>query len=79
MRREHREIEDLLEQIASGIGDAASELASLRASFHEVLGDHNAKEEQVLYPTTDYLLGAESADRLVRKIQEYTGRPAAAR
>ena len=74
MRVEHREIEDLLEQIASGIGDAASEPDMLRARFHAVLGDHNAKEEQVLYPTTDYLLGAETADRLVRKIQGYEGR-----
>jgi len=74
MRVEHREIEDLLERIASGIGDAASELDQLRSRFHAVLGDHNGKEEQVLYPTTDYLLGAETADRLVRKIQEYAGR-----
>ena len=76
MRVEHREIEDVLEQIASGIGDAASELDQLRARFHAVLGDHNAKEEQVLYPTTDYLLGAETADRLVRKIQAFEGRAA---
>ena len=74
MRIEHREIEDLLEQIASGIGDAASEPEQLRARLHAVLGDHNAKEEQVLYPTTDYLLGAETADRLVRKIQSFEGR-----
>ena len=76
MRSEHREIESLLERIASGIGDAASDLDALRAQFHDVLGDHNAKEEQVLYPTTDYLLGAETADRLVRKIQAYEGRTA---
>lgn len=74
MRSEHRDIEDLLERIASGIGDAASDVAPLRARFHDVLGDHNAKEEQVVYPTTDYLLGAETADRLVRKIQAYEGR-----
>ena len=74
MRVEHREIEDLLERIGGGIGDAASELDQLRSRFHAVLGDHNAKEEQVLYPTTDYLLGAETADRLVRKIQVYEGR-----
>jgi hemerythrin-like domain-containing protein len=75
MRAEHREIETLLEAIASGIGDAAGDVAALRARFHDVIGDHNVKEEQVLYPTTDYLLGAEAADRLVRKIQAYSGRP----
>ncbi len=74
MRAEHREIEELLEGIASGIGDAASDVRALRARLQDVLGDHNAKEEQVLYPTTDYLLGAETADRLVRKIQSYEGR-----
>ncbi len=74
MRADHREIEELLEEIASGIGDAASDLDRLRANFHGVLGDHNAKEEQVLYPTTDYLLGAETADRVVRKIQAYERR-----
>lgn len=75
MRVEHREIEDLLDQIAGGIGDAASEPEQLRARFHAVLVDHNAKEEQVLYPTTDYLLGAETSDRLVRKIQAFEDRP----
>ena len=71
MRAEHREIETLLEQIASGIGDAAGEVDVLRANLHAVLGDHNVKEEQVLYPSSDQLLGAEGADRLVSEIQRY--------
>lgn len=71
MRAEHREIERLLEEIASGIGDAAANVEPLRANLHAVLGDHNAKEEQVLYPTTDELLGAADADRLVGEIQRY--------
>ncbi len=71
MRAEHVEIVDLLEQIADRIGDAAESLDALRRSFHAVLGDHNFKEERVLYPTTDRLLGAAESDRLVRKIQGY--------
>jgi hypothetical protein len=36
-----------------------------------VLGDHNVKEEEILYPGTDEILGAEDADRLVSRIQRY--------
>jgi uncharacterized protein (DUF2249 family)/hemerythrin-like domain-containing protein len=71
MRAEHREIEELLDRIAAGIGDSATSLEPLRAAFHSVLGDHNFKEEQVLYPGTDQLLGPMRADRLVRAIQSY--------
>ncbi len=72
MRAEHREIRELLDQIAGEIGNAAAPVESLRRSFHAVLGDHNLKEEHVLYPGTDQLLGPEEADRLVRSIQSYT-------
>jgi len=71
MRAEHREILDLLEQIAMRIGDAAEPLDALRRRFHAILADHNLKEERVLYPSTDRLLGAAESDRLVRKIQSY--------
>lgn len=73
MRAEHREIEALLGEIEAGIADAAAPVESLRRSFHAVLGDHNVKEEQILYPTTDHLLGEEEADRLVTKIQGFGG------
>lgn len=73
MRAEHREIEALLGQIEAGIADAAAPVESLRRSFHAVLGDHNLKEEQILYPTTDNLLGEEGADRLVERIQRFGG------
>jgi len=71
MRTEHREILQLLEQIELGIGDAAAPLAALRARFHSVLGEHNVKEEQVLYPAVDALLQEDGADALVRRIQSY--------
>lgn len=71
MRAEHREILRLLGEIELGIGDAAAPVAALRASFHAVLGEHNVKEEQVLYPATDDALGSEGADGLVRRIQRY--------
>jgi uncharacterized protein (DUF2249 family)/hemerythrin superfamily protein len=71
MRAEHREIEDLLDRIAASMSDSTASLEALRAAFHSVLGDHNLKEEHVLYPATDDLLGSAQADRLVRAIQSY--------
>ena len=69
MRVEHREIEGLLDRIEASMGEAGSPAEALRRQLHAVLGDHNLKEEQVLYPSTDDLLGAEEADRLVSQIQ----------
>ena len=71
MRVEHREILDLLQRIEAGIGDSAAPVEELRSRFHAVLGDHNVKEEEILYPGTDEILGAEDADRLVSRIQRY--------
>jgi regulator of cell morphogenesis and NO signaling len=73
MRAEHREIQQLLGQIEAGITDAAAPVDALRRRFHAVLGDHNFKEEEVLYPGTDEALGAEAADRLVAKMQRFGG------
>ncbi len=73
MRAEHREIRELLDRIEAGIADAAAPVEELRRRFHDVLGEHNFKEEEVLYAGTDELLGAEEADRLVARIQEFGG------
>ena len=71
MRAEHRDIRELLGQIARGLNNAAVSVDTLRRNFHAVLGDHNLKEEHVLYPGTDQLLGPEQTDHLVRSIQSY--------
>jgi uncharacterized protein (DUF2249 family) len=71
MRDEHREIEGLLAEIEAKIEDTMAPVESLRRRFHAVLGDHNLKEEQILYPTTDHLLGRDAADRLVERIQRF--------
>ena len=73
MRAEHSEIKELLDRIEVGIGDAAAPVEELRSSFHAVLREHNFKEEEVLYPGADELLGAEEADRLVGEIQRFGG------
>jgi regulator of cell morphogenesis and NO signaling len=71
MRAEHREILSLIERIGSAVGDAAAEAENLRGALHFVLGEHNLKEEQVLYPGLDSLLGEEKSDELVAQIQAF--------
>lgn len=69
MRAEHREILDWLARIEAVIGDLRSDPNPLRSAFHAVLGDHNLKEEHVVYPGTDRALTAEERDELVARIQ----------
>ena len=69
MRDEHREILDCLDRIEKGIGDGSTPLESLRHTLHLVLGNHNLKEENIVYPLTDRALGKNDADVLVSKIQ----------
>jgi regulator of cell morphogenesis and NO signaling len=73
MRAEHREIENLLAGIEAGIADTASPVEALRQRFHAVLGEHNLKEEEILYPMSDSFLGVEEADYLVEQIQRFGG------
>lgn len=71
MRAEHREIETLLGRIEAAIGEPGSPAEALRGDLKMVLDEHNFKEEQVLYPATDDLLGGGEADRLVERMQRY--------
>jgi uncharacterized protein (DUF2249 family)/hemerythrin-like domain-containing protein len=68
MRGEHREIERLIDLIGRALAGDGTPLP-LRSDLHRLLGEHNAKEEQVLYPGTDRRLGPEERDALVARIQ----------
>ena len=68
MRFEHRDIEALIEGIGLALPNATAALF-LRGQLHRVLGEHNVKEEQVLYPITDRSFSADERDALVRRIQ----------
>jgi iron-sulfur cluster repair protein YtfE (RIC family) len=71
MRAEHLEIRRLLDFLASAIGasDAAG-FTDADRRLHEVLGEHNQKEERILYPMSDRVAGGERhRDDLVRKMQ----------
>ena len=71
MREEHREIEALIGKIEAGIAERDAPVEELRRGLHDVLGEHNLKEEEILYPTTDQLLGPDKADELFKQIQRF--------
>ncbi|HET9795847.1 MAG TPA: hemerythrin domain-containing protein [Thermoanaerobaculia bacterium] len=71
MREEHRIIGALLADIAREIRDPSASPIGRRRSLAWVLGEHNQKEEEILYPMTDAALGSDGADRLVREIQAF--------
>ncbi|MCC6211663.1 MAG: hemerythrin domain-containing protein [Burkholderiales bacterium] len=67
MRMEHEQMRALLDQMKQVL-DArdASRYAGLRESLLELLRQHNAKEESMLYPMMDQVLGAE-ADGIIER------------
>ena len=69
MRIEHLRIEELLAAIGGALHGAGTSPLLLRSELHRVLGEHNEKEELVLYPMTDQSLGAAESDALVAQIQ----------
>lgn len=69
MRSEHREIEALLEGLRAVIELPGPAADVLRADLMRVLGWHNEKEENVLYPGIDRLLTEQENDALVARIQ----------
>lgn len=69
MRVEHRQILESLAQLEASIGDPLASPERFRVALIEVLTGHNQKEEQVLYPAVDRLLGEAGADALVARIQ----------
>ncbi len=71
MRLEHGEIQFLLGRIEHAIGEPDADVVAMRSRFHEVLSEHNEKEEEVLYPAADGLFSAEDADALFALIQRF--------
>jgi uncharacterized protein (DUF2249 family)/hemerythrin superfamily protein len=73
MRDEHREIEKRLQEMERRFADVEDPLMGPRAAFHEILHDHNIKEEGIVYPATDQLLTEQERDELVGQIQAFSG------
>ena len=73
MRHEHREIENRIHDMECRFANLEDPLTGARDAFHEIMHEHNLKEEQVLYPATDRLLTQSERDELVGKIQAFAG------
>ena len=83
MRLEHREIERVLDGLAplltvqerwTAIQAMEGELTDPSALFRS----HDAKEEMVLYPMADQLLGADTARKLIEKMRTEVDSPSSA-
>jgi hemerythrin-like domain-containing protein len=73
MRQEHREIEERLRDMECRFTNPEDPLSAARHVFHDLMHEHNVKEERMLYPATDRLLTAEERDELVSRIQAFAG------
>jgi regulator of cell morphogenesis and NO signaling len=72
MRMEHSEIKKILDRMSEGFaasGMTAPRFESLRNDLVAVLGVHNEKEEQILYPMTDRGLPPGARTDLVDRLQ----------
>jgi len=69
MRDEHLEILDCLDRVEKAIGDRRAPIEPLRHALRFVLGNHNLKEEKIVYPMTDRALSEEDRDALVARVQ----------
>lgn len=67
MRMEHKQINDLLEQMSVALANAdAQEYGGLSETLLMAMQQHNLKEEQILYPIADRVLSAERESLLIR-------------
>lgn len=72
MRSEHRSIEGHLDAAVAAVAarDTAG-FAEAKADLLEVLGDHNVKEEEIVYPMTDTHLPDDERRRLVASLRAF--------
>lgn len=70
MRHEHRDIESLLEELAQALTAGLRPAASTALStLVQLLGDHNLKEERILYPRSDAVLSPDERVALIEKMR----------
>jgi iron-sulfur cluster repair protein YtfE (RIC family) len=69
MRLEHRHIESLLAELATALADGRGPAASTAlTALTQLLGDHNRKEEHILYPRSDAALNDDERRALIQKM-----------
>jgi len=69
MRMEHRHIENILEEIGNRlVENQPEEIADMETELLETLGSHNQKEENILYPAIDQLLGEHEKEEVISRM-----------
>ena len=68
MRAEHRKIEEALQRVDNYVRDGNPDCDEDEARLLEILQAHNFKEEQVVYPLVDRMLGAAEKEALLQRI-----------
>ena len=68
MRAEHRKIEEALQRLDDCVRDGNPDCDEEEADLLEVLQAHNFKEERVVYPLADRILGAAEKEALLHRI-----------
>jgi len=69
MRMEHAQMRGLLQDMASAVADANhGRYLGLSETLNMLMQQHNLKEENMLYPMSDQVLGGER-DSLIRSMQ----------
>jgi regulator of cell morphogenesis and NO signaling len=69
MRAEHRQIRELLEAIHDMVVTHNSNSDREEQALLNILRNHNAKEERILYPAIDRVTGADERAELFRKLE----------
>ncbi len=73
MRSEHRQIKDMLEANDRKVQQQDAESDAEESGLLEVLGAHNQKEEQILYPMIDRLLGDQERQEIFTRMKAVSG------
>jgi regulator of cell morphogenesis and NO signaling len=68
MRAEHRKIEEALQRVDDYVRDGNPDCDEDEARLLEILQAHNFKEERVVYPLVDRMLGAAEKEGLLHRI-----------
>ena len=71
MEDEHRQILNILEHINLKIENNDSSSNRFEHDLMVIMGHHNVKEENVLYPVLDHLLTQDEKETLVRQMNNF--------
>lgn len=70
-REEHKRIRVLLQQIEEELLKKTAQTDLLEKELNEILATHNEKEEYILYPWVDSVLGKSESVEVIEKMKNY--------